>query len=87
MEQEKDRLNELISQGQLPISPQNIHFIKKAPDTDNKSIINAQSKDADLTIIGIRSEFVKHEGGSVFEGYEKIGNTLFVNAAAQKNIK
>lgn len=87
MEEERSRLNLLIENGKLPISPKNIETIPRTDATDVKSIIRAKSRDADLTIIGIRDEVVKHDGVAVFDGYEGIGNTLFVNAAEQKNIK
>ena len=40
----------------------------------------------DLTIIGFHAEHLKHEGAKVFEGYEEIGNILFVNSHSQKEI-
>ena len=86
-QQERDRLFMLIEAGQLPISKNNISVIPRTDDIEIKSIINQKSKDADLTIIGIRSEAVKHGGKAAFEGYENIGNTIFVNSAAEKRIK
>jgi hypothetical protein len=87
MDDERDRLNQLIETGKLPISPKNIEVIPRSEKLDIKSIINEKSSDADLTIIGIRDEIIKHQGARVFDGYDKIGNTLFVDAAEQKNIK
>lgn len=87
IEEERERLSILIEAGQLPISPKNIQIIPTKEATDTKQIINEKSQDADLTIIGLRDELIKHDGISVFKGYTQIGNTLFVNAAAQKNIK
>jgi len=87
IEEERERLNVLIEAGQLPISPKNIEIIPNKEATDAKSIINQKSRDADLSIIGLRDEVVRHDGITIFEGYNGIGNTLFVNAAAQKNIK
>ena len=87
IEEERERLSILIEAGQLPISPKNIQIIPTKEATDTKQIINEKSQDADQTIIGLRDELIKHDGISVFKGYTQIGNTLFVNAAAQKNIK
>lgn len=86
-DEERIRLYTLIETGQLPISPHNIEVIPRKQDIDPRTIINQKSKDADLTIIGFREELVRHEGVRVFEGYEGIGNTLFVNAASQIEIK
>ena len=71
----------------MPISTNNIEVIPRKQSTDTIQIINEKSKDADLTIIGFRDELVKHNGIEVFKGFDNIGNTLFVNAAHQKEIK
>lgn len=86
-DQERDRLFTLVDAGQLPISPHNIEVIPRKVDTDVKAIIREKSRDADLTIVGMLEEVVRHNGLAFFEGYQDIGNTLFVNAALQKNIK
>jgi len=87
LDEERERLNTLIEAGQLPISTHNIEVISQKDASDPRGIINEKSADADLTIIGIRDEVVKHKGAAVFDGYSNIGNTLFVNASAQKTIK
>lgn len=87
LENEKNRLLMLIETGRLPISSHNIELINKNPDSDTKSIITENSAGADLTIMGFRSEIVSHNGKEVFEGYNEIGNILFVNSAMQKKIK
>lgn len=87
LESEKNRLLMLIETGRLPISSHNIELIRRKIDTDTKSIIAEKSAGADLTIMGFRSELVSHNGKEVFEGYNDIGNILFVNSARQKEIK
>ena len=42
---------------------------------------------ADLTIIGVRDEVIKHSGGDSMKGLSDIGNTLFVNAGEEVEIK
>lgn len=86
-DEERSRLFDLIETGQLPISPKNIEVIPRKPNMDPRSIIGEKSKDADLTIVGLREEVLKHHGAAAFDGYENIGNTIFVNAAAQIEIK
>jgi amino acid transporter len=85
--QEKEKLYELIQNGQLPISPQNISFQESVSDQDTRHIICDKSKDADLTIVGFRDEAIKHDGKAIFSGYGSLGNVVFVNAAEQKKIK
>lgn len=84
---ERERLFTLVETGQLPISPKNIEVIPRKQEMDIKAIIQEKSKDADLTIVGIREEAIRHDGAAYFDGFEDIGNTLFVNASLQKNIK
>ena len=86
-DEERSRIFTLIEAGQLPISPKNIEIIPRKPNIDPRTIITEKSKDADLTIIGIREEVLKHNGAAAFDGYQEIGNTIFVNAAAQIEIK
>lgn len=84
---ERKRLFKLIDDGRLPISKNNIKVIARKSDIEKKTIIAEKSQDADLTIIGFRSEALKHQGIELFSGYDTIGNTLFVNSASNKVIE
>lgn len=84
---ERENLFKLIEEGKLPISAHNIEVIPRKTDIEVRNIINEKSEDADLSIIGFRGEKLKKIGKAVFEGYDGIGNTLFVNAAQHKVIK
>ncbi len=86
LERERQNLLQLIQEGQLPISPSNIQFIRN-PDEDTRNIIASKSKMADLTILGFEDSSIKHKGKAIFEGYDEIGNVLFVNASERKVIK
>ena len=85
--EERERLFSLIQTGQLPISAQNIEFIVQKSTTSTKSIINEKSQRADLTIVGLVERAVEHLGMKAFEGYDEIGNVLFVIAAESREIK
>lgn len=85
--EERERLYLLIEAGQLPISPKNVAFIPRNPDTGIKHVINEKSRNADLTIVGFVGKMVEHQGKEAFEGYDEIGNVVFVNAAESKKIK
>ena len=52
-----------------------------------KTIINRDSKNSDLTIIGFRNELVKKQKLDIFEGYNELGNVLFVNSIKEKDIE
>ena len=80
------RVLELIKAGRLPISAQNIDLIEKEDNVSVKEIINERSVDSDLTMVGLREEAIKQLGQNVFEGYENIGNILFVSASGHKII-
>jgi amino acid transporter len=87
IENEKERLLNLIQEGQLPISPSNISLIEKDQAHDIKSIINEQSASADFTLIGFDEKILEKQGTAYFEGYDKLGNILFVNSMNKKEIK
>ena len=86
--QEEQNLIELTSSGRLPISANNIRVL---PIDDNKSrieLINENSSDADLTLIGFHEGMMNTENSlEIFEGYDNIGNILFVNTLTSKSIK
>lgn len=83
---QRSRLTRLVESGRLPISVNNIEIIPKEDTMGTKSIINSHSKDADLTIVGFRSEVVKRKGIEVFSGFDGVGNILFVNTNKEKDI-
>jgi amino acid transporter len=87
METQKAKLLLLIKSGRLPISQNNIELIPREENTDNKAIIRKKSIDADFIIIGFREIDVEGNKEYLFEGYEDIGNILFVNSNKQKPIK
>ncbi|MBU2885849.1 amino acid permease [Gilvimarinus agarilyticus] len=87
MEEEKDELLELIKSGRLPISANNINIIEREEGRSIKESINEYSRDADLTIVGFRSEAVKQRGEELFMGFEDVGDVLFVNSTHSKEIK
>jgi hypothetical protein len=82
----KKLMHNLVISGRLPITPQNINLIVQEPDITAKSIINENSQNAGLTLIGIREEMVKHEKEKLFEGYDKLGTVLFVHSKTIKFI-
>lgn len=86
LEESKEKLLEIVNSGRLPISMKNIELIKKSPDTNSKSIINEKSKEAALTVIGFRSEQIKHNGADVFTGYDEVNDVIFVNAFRKQEL-
>lgn len=88
IKEEKKRLFQLVKTGKLPISENNIKVIaNNKADTQFQEIVAEKSQNADMTILGFKDAIIKHKGKEAFEGFENIGNVLFVNAAKQKEIK
>ena len=87
IEEEQKNLVQLCSSGRLPISANNINVIPLDESHNKIAMINKYSVDADLTLIGFHESRVKAEGHVIFEGYENIGNILFVNTLKPKFIK
>ena len=83
---QREKLLDQIKEGRLPISPNNVELIEKDQETNSRVIINERSVGADLTIIGFNSEAVKQLRAEVFEGYQDLGNILFVNSSKEKEL-
>jgi len=87
LDRKRSDLLDLIKSGRLPISPANVELIPADPEISPKEIISQKSLDADLTIVGFRSELIRADGIKIFTGYEDIGNILFVSSTKEKEIK
>ncbi|MFT5886538.1 MAG: solute carrier family 12 sodium/potassium/chloride transporter 2 [Arcticibacterium sp.] len=88
LKQEEENLIELTSSGRLPISANNIRVLPIQDGLDRKALINEYSSGADLTLIGFHESMLKSSTGTeLFEGYDGIGNILFVNTLTSKFIK
>jgi len=85
LDKQKKNLLSLIKSGRLPISPNNVQLIS-SENKEIKQIITSKSCDADLTIIGFRTEMLKKEQIDLFIGYSDVSNILFVSSRQQKEI-
>ncbi|WP_163322286.1 APC family permease [Draconibacterium mangrovi] len=84
VEEKRNQLLELIKAGRLPISPSNISMVT-FESGDRKSKIMKYSADADLTIIGFTTDALKNIE-EFSEGYNDLGNILFVSSNRAKAI-
>ncbi len=87
IEHAKERMDNLIQEGRLPITSKNIEVIGLDINISSKTLINKHSKDAALTLIGFREESLKHDKAEIFSGFDDIGNILFINSHNQKVIE
>ena len=81
--EEGEELRALIRTGRLPISDRNLEMIPQTRDVERRVLIREKSRDADLIILGFRSEAVKRLKDDIFRGYEGVGNVLFVNTTKE----
>jgi len=84
MEEKRKTLMKLIKEGRLPISPSNISMVPFESE-DRKAVIMKYSADADLTLIGFTSEILQNIN-ELSEGYQDLGNILFVSSNRAKAI-
>ena len=83
----RNKMDNLVITGRLPISLQNIEIIVEKEEISPKQMINEYSSDAGLTILGFRSDSLHLLGEEIFLGYEELGNMLFVNSHSNKIIE
>ncbi|MFC2097608.1 amino acid permease, partial [Bacteroidota bacterium] len=74
----KEHLIDLINDGRIPISKNDIETIHINPGYNIKKIINEKSAESGLTLVGFRSEAIKHDGIELFMNYETSGDILFI---------
>ena len=82
----REDIVKIVEEGRLPISAKNIESIEIPEDQTQRDIIARKSADAGLVIVGFLEEQVKHDGKSIFMGYEEMGDILFVNSRNEKTI-
>jgi hypothetical protein len=87
MKEYKAELAEIIAQGRLPVSVINIEVIEANVDLDITQIICEKSAEAGLTLIGFQEEQTRQTFLQQFEGYDALGDILFVNASRQYPIE
>jgi hypothetical protein len=84
MDEKRKQLLELIKTGRLPISPANVTMVS-FEEGHRKEVISRYSADADLILIGFTAEVLENTD-EFTEGWETLGNILFVNANRAKAI-
>jgi amino acid transporter len=86
MDDTEHKMTDLLSTGRLPITRKNIEIITQTPEVSSRSLINEKSKEAGLTLIGIRKELLNKQKEEFFKGYDELGTTLFIHSKEQKDI-
>ncbi|HKZ53007.1 MAG TPA: amino acid permease [Candidatus Acidoferrales bacterium] len=80
LEEELEKLNDLIAQGRLPISRNRITPVPYDSESSFERAAAAQSADADLVILGLTREEIHQDAKSVLLSHQSLKDVLFVNA-------
>lgn len=85
-QEQKDRIERLISYGRLPISAKNVSMIELPEGQDYREVVKEHSSVADLTMIDFEPHNMEEDFGA-FEGFEEMSNILFVHSSNEKDLK
>ena len=86
LEAEREHLMTMIAKGRLPISAKNVELIVSDPNCSRSDVVRSRSQDADLIILGFVGDAMLHSKEKLFEGYDGLGNILWVNAQKEIDI-
>jgi hypothetical protein len=86
LEETEKKIKELMVSGRLPVTSKNIEMIVEPTDISVKQLVNKYSANAGMTLIGFREETLNHEKEKLFQGYDDMGDILFVNSTTQITI-
>lgn len=85
-ESHRSELENIIKEGRIPISMNNMEIIINSDKVKDQDLICQKSELADLTVIGFRAKALKHQGKELFNRYDRLGNVLFVNSTNEIEI-
>ena len=87
-EREKDKLSNLMREGRLPISPQNLTTVPRSGGPSLETEVSRRSSKADLLIAGLTAEEIS-EGGTAdaLQAYGNANDVLFVHASETVSIE
>ena len=83
----RKQMIELVETGRLPITPKNVEVVIRAQNRSIKEIICTNSHDAGLTMIGFNENSFNNGNTDLFDGYDEMGNILFVHSNGVKEIE
>lgn len=86
MSTQRTNLRELVESGRIPISAKNINVLGYQEDVSFESVVAQNSNEADLTVIGFNAQYMKDKHLDFFNGFDEVGNVLFVSSQTEKVI-
>ncbi|MDD4776647.1 MAG: amino acid permease [Fermentimonas sp.] len=87
VENSRKQMLELVETGRLPITSKNVEVIIKDYNRSVKEIICTKSSEAGLTMIGFNENSFKNNNTELFNGYDDLGDILFVHSNGVKEIE
>jgi amino acid transporter len=81
------QMQDLVKSGRLPITAANIEIIPRDESIPTRELVKQKSSDSALTLIGFHADALKHDKEKLFDGYDGMGDLLFVHAHDQKIIE
>jgi len=85
--EEREKLNEMITSGRLPVAKHNVRVIPTDEDTDFEALVERRSSDADLVILGFTEERLIERGTELLTRHPTLQDTLFVSARERVSIE
>jgi len=83
VDEQRARLDQMITDGRLPISRRNLRVIPTDAEVDFDQLVESRSSDADLVLFGFTEERLRTKGIELFRRHPSLRDVLFV-AAEQK---
>ncbi len=80
VQEQRTRLQEMVTSGRLPISTKNLQVIGTDEKSDFVQLVQSRSAGADLVIFGFTQARLKEKGAELFLRHESVSDVLFVCA-------
>jgi amino acid transporter len=80
VQERRERLNEMITTGRLPISRKNLNVIGTDEKSDFAELVLQRSAAADLVILGFTGERLRNKGMELLQRHASLRDVLFVCA-------
>ncbi len=87
LEQQRERLLDMITSGRLPMSPKNLEIVATNDRGDFMQLVESRSRDADLVVLGFSERHLGSDEGPNFHEFPGLKDVLFVSAQQRILIK
>lgn len=81
IDEQRSHLQEMLSEGRIPISEKNVRFFAVNNADDYANLVEQQSADADLTIMGFELDTLRSKGSDALWRHKILRDVLFVRTA------